>query len=121
MGVQIARKEGVLALYKGLGAVVTGIVPKMAIRFSSFEYYKGLFADKQTGNVSAGGNFMGKFVVEFAASSKTGDLIICHFESWSCCWYDRGSVGCNPYGRYQDPSASSASLNDRSIGYSQIP
>ncbi|KAI8912989.1 hypothetical protein PhCBS80983_g04949 [Powellomyces hirtus] len=58
VGVQIARKEGVLSLYKGLGAVVTGIVPKMAIRFSSFEYFKGLMADKKTGQVSAGGNFM---------------------------------------------------------------
>jgi solute carrier family 25 citrate transporter 1 len=26
-----------MGLYKGLGAVVTGIVPKMAIRFASFE------------------------------------------------------------------------------------
>ncbi|KAI8821002.1 mitochondrial carrier domain-containing protein [Fimicolochytrium jonesii] len=58
VGVQIARKEGVLSLYKGLGAVVTGIVPKMAIRFSSFEYFKAKMADKTTGKVSAGGNFM---------------------------------------------------------------
>lgn len=34
-----------LSLYKGLGAVVTGIVPKMAIRFSSFEFFKTKFAD----------------------------------------------------------------------------
>jgi solute carrier family 25 citrate transporter 1 len=41
-GSKIIRREGTLALYKGLGAVVSGIVPKMAIRFSSFEMYKGL-------------------------------------------------------------------------------
>jgi solute carrier family 25 citrate transporter 1 len=34
------QKEGPVALYKGLGAVVGGIVPKMAIRFFSFELYK---------------------------------------------------------------------------------
>jgi solute carrier family 25 citrate transporter 1 len=40
VGIDIVRKESFLALYKGLGAVVTGIVPKMAIRFSSFEFFK---------------------------------------------------------------------------------
>lgn len=34
-----------MSLYKGLGAVVSGIVPKMAIRFSSFEYFKGFLSD----------------------------------------------------------------------------
>ncbi|KAJ1912803.1 Mitochondrial succinate-fumarate transporter [Tieghemiomyces parasiticus] len=42
VGRRIAHNEGFLALYKGLGAVTAGIVPKMAIRFSSFEYYKTL-------------------------------------------------------------------------------
>lgn len=51
-GVEIVRKETVLGLYKGLGAVVMGIVPKMAIRFSSFEAYKGYGANKETGKVS---------------------------------------------------------------------
>lgn len=36
-GRQIAARETALGLYKGLGAVVSGIVPKMAIRFASFE------------------------------------------------------------------------------------
>jgi solute carrier family 25 citrate transporter 1 len=36
-GKQIAARETPLGLYKGLGAVVSGIVPKMAIRFASFE------------------------------------------------------------------------------------
>jgi solute carrier family 25 (mitochondrial citrate transporter), member 1 len=46
VGAGIVQKEGFLALYKGLGAVVTGIVPKMAIRFSSFEFFKSKLADK---------------------------------------------------------------------------
>jgi hypothetical protein len=36
-GKQIAARETPLGLYKGLGAVISGIVPKMAIRFASFE------------------------------------------------------------------------------------
>jgi solute carrier family 25 citrate transporter 1 len=38
----VVKKEGFPALYKGLGAVLAGIIPKMAIRFWSFEYYKQL-------------------------------------------------------------------------------
>lgn len=37
---RIVAREGPLALYKGLTAVYTGIVPKMAIRFVSFEWYR---------------------------------------------------------------------------------
>lgn len=58
MGRDIVKKESPLALYKGLGAVVAGIVPKMAIRFSSFEAYKGFLADKTTGKVSTGSVFL---------------------------------------------------------------
>eukprot|EP00562_Extubocellulus_spinifer_P013964 CAMPEP_0178574902 /NCGR_PEP_ID=MMETSP0697-20121206/19612_1 /TAXON_ID=265572 /ORGANISM="Extubocellulus spinifer, Strain CCMP396" /LENGTH=412 /DNA_ID=CAMNT_0020209945 /DNA_START=122 /DNA_END=1357 /DNA_ORIENTATION=- len=36
----IIRSEGFAALYKGLTAVYTGIVPKMSIRFLSFEWYR---------------------------------------------------------------------------------
>ncbi|KAJ9076371.1 Mitochondrial succinate-fumarate transporter [Entomophthora muscae] len=57
VGARIVTKEGTLALYKGLGAVVSGIVPKMAIRFSSFEYYKSLMADKD-GNVPVQKTFL---------------------------------------------------------------
>ncbi|TQV94479.1 succinate/fumarate mitochondrial transporter [Cordyceps javanica] len=56
-GIEIVQKETPLALYKGLGAVLTGIVPKMAIRFTSFEWYKQLLADKRTGVVSGQGIF----------------------------------------------------------------
>mmetsp|Transcript_27356 Transcript_27356/g.48427 ORF Transcript_27356/g.48427 Transcript_27356/m.48427 type:complete len:401 (-) Transcript_27356:107-1309(-) len=42
---RIVQREGFLALYKGLTAVYTGIIPKMAIRFVSFEQYKDLLND----------------------------------------------------------------------------
>ncbi|KAI5465378.1 mitochondrial carrier domain-containing protein [Mariannaea sp. PMI_226] len=56
-GAAIVRKETPLGLYKGLGAVLTGIVPKMAIRFTSFEWYKQLLAD-QSGKVSGQATFV---------------------------------------------------------------
>ncbi|KAJ3305731.1 hypothetical protein HDV03_001139 [Kappamyces sp. JEL0829] len=58
VGIGIVQKEGFLSLYKGLGAVVTGIVPKMAIRFSSFEFFKSKLADKATGVASSPAIFM---------------------------------------------------------------
>lgn len=58
-GMQIVRRETPLALYKGLGAVLSGIIPKMAIRFTSFEAYKGALTDKQTGKASTGMVFIG--------------------------------------------------------------
>ena len=58
-GVDIVKKETPLALYTGLGAVLTGIVPKMAIRFTSFESYKQMLAD-DSGVVNARGTFMGE-------------------------------------------------------------
>ncbi|EOR02050.1 hypothetical protein E3P92_00869 [Wallemia ichthyophaga] len=39
-GKYIITRESAFGLYKGLGAVLSGIVPKMAIRFASFEQYK---------------------------------------------------------------------------------
>ena len=56
-GVEIAKKETPLGLYKGLGAVMTGIIPKMAIRFTSYDWYKQLLADKD-GQVHGGANFL---------------------------------------------------------------
>ncbi|CBN79385.1 conserved unknown protein [Ectocarpus siliculosus] len=38
---RLVKNEGVFALYRGLSAVMAGIVPKMSVRFSSFELYKG--------------------------------------------------------------------------------
>lgn len=57
MGAKIVKNESFWALYKGLGAVVSGIVPKMAIRFSSFELYKSWMAD-ESGHVSTGSVFL---------------------------------------------------------------
>ncbi|KAF7428859.1 hypothetical protein PC9H_008091 [Pleurotus ostreatus] len=57
-GAYIVKRETPLALYKGLGAVLSGIVPKMAIRFASFEAYKGWLADKSTGKTSIGNIFL---------------------------------------------------------------
>ncbi|KAI9250057.1 mitochondrial carrier domain-containing protein [Sporodiniella umbellata] len=57
VGVKIVKNESFWALYKGLGAVVAGIVPKMAIRFSSFELYKSWMADEE-GKVSTGAVFL---------------------------------------------------------------
>ncbi|KAJ3060655.1 hypothetical protein HDU98_003409 [Podochytrium sp. JEL0797] len=60
IGRQIVEKEGFFSLYKGLGAVLGGIIPKMAIRFSSFEYFKELLAKGNTGVTSSYGIFMGE-------------------------------------------------------------
>ncbi|CAO3695621.1 unnamed protein product [Umbelopsis ramanniana] len=58
VGARIVRNESVWALYKGLGAVVSGIVPKMAIRFSSFEFYKSVLADQETQKVTTKATFL---------------------------------------------------------------
>jgi len=55
-GKDIVKRETFFGLYKGLGAVLTGIVPKMAIRFTSYEWYKQLLADKN-GNVTSTSTF----------------------------------------------------------------
>ena len=46
-GKDIVKRETPLGLYKGLGAVLSGIVPKMAIRFTSYEWYKQLLANEK--------------------------------------------------------------------------
>ena len=58
-GAEIVKRETPLGLYKGLGAVITGIVPKMAIRFTSFEAYTKLLANKETGAGSGQATFLG--------------------------------------------------------------
>lgn len=60
-GAEIVKRETPLGLYKGLGAVITGIVPKMAIRFTSFEAYKKALANKETGVVSGQATFFGMY------------------------------------------------------------
>ncbi|WWC73746.1 uncharacterized protein I206_107718 [Kwoniella pini CBS 10737] len=56
-GRQIAARETPLGLYKGLGAVISGIVPKMAIRFASFETYKGWLSNSD-GKISPSSTFL---------------------------------------------------------------
>lgn len=55
-GAEIVKRETPLGLYKGLGAVLTGIIPKMAIRFTSYEWYKQMLAG-QDGTISGAANF----------------------------------------------------------------
>ncbi|KZT22479.1 mitochondrial carrier [Neolentinus lepideus HHB14362 ss-1] len=57
-GAYIVKRETPLALYKGLGAVLGGIVPKMAVRFASFEAYRDWLADKQTGKTRVANVFL---------------------------------------------------------------
>jgi len=56
-GLQIINRETPLALYKGIGAVTIGIIPKMAIRFTSYEYYKELLTSPD-GTLHSRGTFM---------------------------------------------------------------
>lgn len=58
--VGIVKNEGFFSLYRGLGAVLGGVVPKMAIRFTSYEYYKRLLTDKDTMKISRNGTFLGE-------------------------------------------------------------
>lgn len=55
---RIIQREGPLALYKGLTAVYTGIVPKMAIRFVSFEYYRDVLGGWYSSFNNSGGGSM---------------------------------------------------------------
>lgn len=71
-GREIVRKESPLALYKGLGAVLVGIVPKMAIRFTSFEQYKQWLANKE-GIVTPQATFFGTLRDDW------------HFQSYTDC------------------------------------
>jgi len=56
-GKDIVKRETAFGLYKGLGAVLSGIVPKMAIRFTSYEWYKQFLAD-ENGHVSSRATFL---------------------------------------------------------------
>ncbi|EED22828.1 succinate:fumarate antiporter (Acr1), putative [Talaromyces stipitatus ATCC 10500] len=56
-GAEIVRRETAMGLYKGLGAVLGGIIPKMAIRFTSYEWYKQLLTD-ENGHVTRKATFI---------------------------------------------------------------
>lgn len=56
---RIVEREGFMALYKGLTAVYTGIIPKMAIRFLSFEQYReGLHSVNDKYNWGVGSTYI---------------------------------------------------------------
>jgi solute carrier family 25 citrate transporter 1 len=74
-GAEIVKRESPLALYKGLGAVMTGIVPKMAIRFTSYEWYKQALA-KDDGVVTGGSNFL----AGLAAGVTEAVAVVCPME-----------------------------------------
>jgi len=57
----IVENEGFLALWKGWGPLVSGVMVKKAIRFSSFAQYKATFSDKK-GKLSNSHRFLGGVV-----------------------------------------------------------
>ena len=69
---RIIEREGPLALYKGLTAVYTGIVPKMAIRFVSFEYYRDTFGGWYSGYAGTSANTTPPPGVTFLAGLLSG-------------------------------------------------
>lgn len=77
-------RETPLGLYKGLGAVVTGIVPKMAIRFTSYEWYKQLLASED-GHVSGEATFFGENICISNHTMRYRLKELLQF-SWACCW-----------------------------------
>ena len=140
-GAAIMKKETPLGLYKGLGAVVTGIVPKMAIRFTSFEQYKKLLADKKTGAVSSQATFLGSYLnfKLYGSSDFRGNRLIISdmADDSSLSWKkkytylvfysgvgsrsNRSGSGRNTYGGDQDPSPSSKTQHVRPIRHPKIP
>lgn len=76
-GAYIFRKDGVRGLYRGLGAVIAGITPKMAIRFWSFEELKRLFTPTD-GKLSTAGIFLagiGAGIIESIAVVNPSDVV----------------------------------------------
>jgi Mitochondrial carrier protein len=52
-------QQSPFAFYRGLGAVMMGIMPKMAIRFTSFETYKAALTKGGESTLSSGRLFVG--------------------------------------------------------------
>jgi hypothetical protein len=111
------KRETALGLYKGLGAVMTGIIPKMAIRFTSYEWYKQMLADKD-GHVASKSTFMGTFK---------------HFPHLAACWESltppsrtrrrrhRSNIHSNAHGSHKNPPPSPTPLARRPPRRAQIP
>jgi len=69
---RIIEREGFLSLYRGLTAVYTGIVPKMAIRFLSFEEYREVFQNIKGAPLPISGRPQYDSSVTFAAGLASG-------------------------------------------------
>lgn len=69
---RIIEREGFLSLYRGLTAVYTGIIPKMAIRFWSFEEYRDVFQKIKGAPLPISGRPQYDSSVTFAAGLASG-------------------------------------------------
>ena len=109
------KRETPLGLYKGLGAVLTGIIPKMAIRFTSYEWYKQLLADKKTGSVTGKAIFLGEsgYTAFYRASA---DLT----PSWPGSRRHRSCCGCDSNGGRKDKVTGTAPFNGGSLGRAKV-
>ncbi len=79
--------------------MLSGIVPKMAIRFASFEKYKGWLADKETGKTSVGNIFICTcstfFFGELGRKLTGNNVMLCpHRAHVNCGLYDACRVRC---------------------------
>lgn len=58
--IQSIYRQAPMAFYRGLGAVLLGIVPKMAIRFTSFETYKTILKRPDEKALTSGRLILGR-------------------------------------------------------------
>lgn len=58
--IQSIYRQAPMAFYRGLGAVLLGIVPKMAIRFTSFETYKTILKRPDKKALTSGRLILGR-------------------------------------------------------------
>lgn len=60
-------RESPAVFYRGLGAVLSGIIPKMAVRFGSFELYSSVLrsSKEESTRLSASQMFAGRKLISF--------------------------------------------------------
>ena len=51
---QTVRQNGIRGLYRGLSVLVYGSIPKSAVRFGGFEFFRKRAADEKTGTLTPG-------------------------------------------------------------------
>jgi hypothetical protein len=54
--------------------VLGGIIPKMAIRFTSYESYKNMLADNETGHVTSKATFLGEYLPQYPGVQSAHNL-----------------------------------------------